>query len=46
MLVTEEVHEATADRVEFGSKFELELQGKDAHVVAYSVVGLSDSDPE
>lgn len=45
MLVTEEVHEATAGRVEFGPKFELELQGKDAHVIAYSVVGLTDPDP-
>jgi adenylate cyclase len=42
MLVTENVHAGTLDRVEYGHQFELELPGKDAHVVAYAVVGLTD----
>mgnify|MGYP001819535039 CR=1 FL=1 len=45
MLVTEQVHERTIGRVEYGQRFELELPGKDAQVVAYHVVGLTDSPP-
>ncbi len=45
MLVTEPVHARTIGRVEYGQRFELELPGKDAHVVAYHVVGLTDSAP-
>jgi len=41
MLVTEDVHAGTMDRVEYGRQFELDLPGKDAHVVAYAVIGLT-----
>lgn len=41
MLVTEPVQARTQGRVEYGQSVELELAGKDAHVVAYPVVGLT-----
>lgn len=40
MLVTNDVHDRTADSVEFGREFELDLRGKDGLVVAHEVLGL------
>lgn len=40
MLVCKDVRAQTAEQVEFGERFELDLRGKDGHVVAYEVVGL------
>lgn len=42
MLVTEHVYARTTGRVAYGHQFELELPGKDAQVVAYPVIGLTD----
>jgi len=42
MLVTEHVYARTIGRVEYGHQLELELPGKDAHVLAYPVVGLTE----
>jgi len=38
MLVTEAVQAATIDSIEYGRRFDLELPGKDGHVVAHEVV--------
>lgn len=40
MLVTNEVQARTVGRVEYGRRFDLDLAGKDGHVVAHEVVGL------
>jgi adenylate cyclase len=42
MLVTQEVMSQTVNRVEYGRRFDLDLPGKDGHVVSYEVVGLID----
>ena len=42
MLVSEDVQTRTISRVDYGRRFELDLPGKDGHVVAYEVVGLVD----
>jgi class 3 adenylate cyclase len=39
MLVTEAVQAATIDSIEYGRRFDLELPGKDGHVIAHEVVG-------
>ena len=44
MLVTEAVQARTEDAVEFGRRFDLDVPGKDGHVVAYEVMGLLDED--
>ena len=41
MLVTEAVKGRVGDDIEFGQRFELELAGKDGHVVAYEVRGVA-----
>ena len=46
MLVTEAVHAKTVDKVNYGQRFELDLPGKDSHVVAFSVVGLAEEDQQ
>jgi len=38
MLVTEAVQAATIDSIEYGRRFDLELPGKDGHVVAHEVI--------
>ena len=45
MLVTDAVKTRTEDAVEFGRRFDLDLPGKDGHVIAYEVVGLPDAEP-
>lgn len=40
MLVCDDVQALTAEQVEFGQRFELDLRGKDEHVVAFEVLGL------
>ena len=42
MLVTQEVWSQTVDSVEYGRRFDLDLPGKDGHVVSYEVVGIID----
>lgn len=46
MLVTQAVYERTRDAVDYGDPVELELAGKDGHVVAYPVRGLPDGDDD
>jgi adenylate cyclase len=43
MLVTETVHSGTIGRVEYRRRFDLDLPGKDGHVVAHEVVSLIDT---
>jgi adenylate cyclase len=46
MLVTADVHAQTADRVEYGAPFELDLAGKDLSVLAYPVLGIAETDAQ
>ncbi|NND01627.1 MAG: adenylate/guanylate cyclase domain-containing protein [Acidimicrobiia bacterium] len=46
MLVTDQVHVRTIGRIEYGDPLELDLPGKDAHVVAHPVIGLADPAPD
>lgn len=41
MLVTDTIFKRTAGRVEYAERLELDLPGKDGHVVAHPVLGLS-----
>ena len=41
MLVTEDIRERTSTAVEYGRRFDLDLPGKDGHVVAHEVLGLA-----
>lgn len=43
MLVTESIYVRTADRVVYGDSLELDLAGKDGHVVAHPVLGLEET---
>lgn len=44
MLVTKAVRDRTSDVVAYGDPLELELAGKDGHVVAYPALGLAEAD--
>jgi adenylate cyclase len=43
MLVTAKVHSATIGRVVYGRRFDLDLPGKDGHVIGHEVVGLTET---
>ncbi len=40
MLVTEAIRSKATQNVEYGRRFDLDLPGKDGHVVAFEVIGL------